>query len=263
MSMLPKPAQYLLRVDDLCPTVHRENWERLVGMIREFQISPILAVVPDNQDPELCSSPADPDFWAQMRELEAAGAAIAIHGYRHVCSSTGRSMIPLHRCSEFAGLPLGLQRIRLHLGLEILRGNGLHPCLWVAPRHGFDRNTIAALRDEGIGFISDGFARRAFLRDGVVWIPQQIWAPVSRAQGLWTICLHPDGLTAEGFDELRTFLTQYGSQFTSFQRVVAELPQLELGFGERLHEKFAMWSLRLRRGRKKLFAMGRSADQTA
>ena len=105
MARLPHPAQYLVRIDDLCPTVHRASWTRLLAFIRESGIQPILAVVPDNQDPELRQSPANPSFWAEMRELEAAGAVIGIHGYRHVCSSRGSSMIPIHTYTEVAGLP--------------------------------------------------------------------------------------------------------------------------------------------------------------
>ena len=51
--MIPAPAEYLLRCDDLCPTTPRERWRRLEALIQEFSLQPILAVVPDNRDPEL------------------------------------------------------------------------------------------------------------------------------------------------------------------------------------------------------------------
>ena len=85
MGMIPKPAQYLLRLDDLCPTHSPARWERFRKVIEEFGIRPILAVIPDNRDPQLNGSPYDPRFWDQMREMEAAGAAIAVHGYQHRC----------------------------------------------------------------------------------------------------------------------------------------------------------------------------------
>lgn len=55
--MIPKPAQYLLRFDDLCPTVSRARWERFLPLIEEFGIRPILAVIPDNLDHSLELSP--------------------------------------------------------------------------------------------------------------------------------------------------------------------------------------------------------------
>src|SRR5208337_5477386 len=103
--MKPKPAQYILRCDDLCPTVSRQRWQRFELLIEEFGIQPILAVVPDNRDPELHISPPDPEFWKRMRALELGGASIALHGYRHLSRSRGRSMLALHRTTEFAGVP--------------------------------------------------------------------------------------------------------------------------------------------------------------
>src|SRR5579863_10035621 len=103
--MLPTPAQYLLRVDDLCPTVHADRWHALEVLIEEFEIKPILGIVPDNRDPELCQSAPNPEFWPQMRALESAGASIGLHGFRHLCASRGCSLVPIHRISEFAGVP--------------------------------------------------------------------------------------------------------------------------------------------------------------
>ncbi len=51
--MIPRPAQYLLRFDDLCPTMAASRWAPFERLIGEFGIQPILAVVPENQDPEL------------------------------------------------------------------------------------------------------------------------------------------------------------------------------------------------------------------
>ena len=124
----------MLRIDDLCPTVDADRWALWRALLNEFALRPILAVVPDNRDPELEASPADPSFWAQMRLLEAAGAAIALHGYRHLCTSRGRSLVALHPETEFAGVPEETQRTWIGAGLAILRGHGLHPKLWVAPR---------------------------------------------------------------------------------------------------------------------------------
>ncbi len=218
--MIYSPAQYLLRIDDLCPTVSAQRWQRFQSLIEEFRLHPILAVVPDNQDPELQVSPPDPAFWDSMRALEAAGAAIGLHGYRHLCASRGRSLIDLQRISEFAGVPATQQREWIGEGTRILRSHGLDPNIWIAPRHGFDRNTLAALRQEGILLLSDGFAHVPFLQSGLTWIPQQLWAPVEKARGLWTICVHPNTATDTEIAALRNFLTVHAAQFTSLDRVL-------------------------------------------
>ncbi len=249
--MIPRPAQYLLRFDDLCPTIPAARWEQFRKLVEEFRIRPILSVVPDNQDRDLQCSPPDPSFWADLRSMEAAGAAIAVHGYRHLCYSRGQSLMNLHRKTEFAGVDFKSQRDWIRAGFGILRGKGLNPRLWVAPRHGFDRNTLRALRDIGVEHISDGFARIPFRRYGITWIPQQLWSPVAKTSGLWTICLHPNAADSSQFEHLRSFLQDYGAQFTSFDRVLKEFSARSLGLGELVYERMALWRVELRYRRRR------------
>lgn len=247
--MIPKPAQYLLRFDDLCPTVPRARWESFRNVVEEFRIKPILAVIPDNQDETMEHGPYDPAFWDQMREMEGAGAAIAVHGYQHIWRSQGKSLLGIHRRSEFAGVDLRTQREWIDAGFRILREKGLHPRLWIAPRHGFDRNTLRALSEAGVQYISDGFARIPFRRYGVTWIPQQLWSPVVKSKGLWTICIHPYAAHASEAEQLRRFIGRHGSQFTSFDRVVMEFDSGALGLSERIYAQLALWRVRRRRRR--------------
>lgn len=247
MSPLPEPAQYLLRVDDLCPTMHEGGWQRLCELIDAFAIRPILAVVPDNRDPELAVSPPNSAFWQQMRERQAAGATIAFHGYKHLCTQWGSSLVPVHRTSEFAGATLEEQHDWIVASLDILRSHGLNPRLWVAPRHGFDGNTLDALRRAGIEYLSDGLGRVPVRRGGVLWIPQQLWQPEVKSKGIWTICIHPNTMTDRNAAELREFLRGHAEQFTSFERVIEEWEGFGLRLRERAWEAFRAGRIRLRR----------------
>jgi predicted deacetylase len=242
--MIPRPAQYLLRFDDLCPTMAHDRWQRCAALIEEFELRPILAVIPDNQDKELNLSLPDLEFWARMRAMEAAGATIALHGYRHLCTSRGRSLLALHRHTEFAGVEEETQRGWIQEGLGILRGQGLDPRMFVAPRHGFDRATLRALRREGIHLLSDGFARAPFTRGGITWVPQQLWGPVSKEKGLWTICIHSNFIHEKQVEELREFIRAHAEQFTSVDRLLAEFKPDKLGVSERLHEAMALWRIK-------------------
>lgn len=251
MDSLPNPAQYLLRIDDLCPTVHPERWSSIREVIRDFDLRPIVAVVPDNQDESLAKSTYDERFWDEMRNLQQEGATVAMHGFRHDCSLRARSLIPLHRHSEFAGRSLETQREFLRSGLALLRNEALEPQLFVAPKHSFDRMTLRALCHEGLPYLSDGLARVPFKRDGVTWIPQQLWSPESRARGLWTLCIHPNSTGPRRVAELRGFVKKYRDQFTSFNDVVADHSAGGLGLGERMYAQIALWRvmMRMRRNR--------------
>ncbi|MGA7858999.1 MAG: DUF2334 domain-containing protein [Terracidiphilus sp.] len=250
--MIPQPAQYLLRFDDLCPTVERSRWERIRQLISEFGILPILAVIPDNQDPELMFSDADPKFWSQMRTLQSAGATIALHGYQHLCESRGRSLLPLHRRTEFAGVPEDVQLQWIQKGLGILRDQGLSPRIWVAPRHGFDLATLRSLCGERIIYLSDGFARRPFMRGGMTWIPQQLWGPEYKSKGLWTICIHSNSASRGSVNRLREFVRANRGQFTSFELVKAEYEPSSLGLAERTLEAVALGRIKASRFARKL-----------
>ena len=250
--MLPRPAQYLLRFDDLCPTVSYRRWQRFHSLIKKFGIRPILAVVPDNRDYKLQFSPVDPEFWGRMRALEAAEATIALHGYRHLCRSWGKSLLQLHYRSEFAGVAEETQRQWIHDGLGLLRSHGLNPRIWVAPRHGFDESTLGSLRKEGIRVLSDGFARIPFTRGGLTWIPQQLWAPVEKSKGLWTICVHANTARASSIEELHAFLQRHAEQFTSVDRILAEYQPAKLDGIERVYETLTLWRAQASHAKKRL-----------
>ncbi len=223
-------TEYLLRLDDLCPTMDRKPWNRVFDMVRRYHLRPILAVIPENFDPEFYVYPPDPEFWPRMRTLQSDGAMIGLHGYQHLCTGRGWGVVPLHRETEFAGAPMDHQRRWIQRGLEILRGHGLEPRAWVAPRHGLDWKTLRVLREAGLGIVSDGFAPRPYHAYGVCWIPQQLWSPLDMPPGLWTICIHPAMADESALDRLEMFVASHRNQFTSVDRVLEEWP-----IGRRTH----------------------------
>jgi predicted deacetylase len=184
--------------------------------------------------------------------MEATGAAIGLHGYRHVCKSTGRSLVPLHATSEFAGVLENIQEEWIRAGLGILRGHGLNARIWVAPRHGFDEGTLRALRNEGIGAISDGFARLPFMRGGLTWIPQQLWGPVEKGRGVWTICIHSHTASDDLVEEISAFVSRHAAQFTSVDRVLDEFEPKELDIVERLFGAYSLGRVRISKLKRSL-----------
>ena len=246
------PAQYLLRFDDLCPTMDRHRWQPFAQLIRTFHIQPILAIVPDNQDPELIRDPPDSGFWEEMRSFQSTGAAIGLHGFQHRCQSTGRSLIPLHSQTEFAGASAALQQEWIGHGLSILRSHGLEPSIWVAPRHGTDQQTLSALRSHNLNVISDGFARSPFLDHGQLWIPQQLWSPVAKPSGIWTICLHANSASGELIARLQAFVSAHAAQFTCVQAIVASHPTRPRTLADRLFHQQFLTRMRISRIKRRL-----------
>lgn len=183
-----------------------EVWNRIERLLIERAIKPIVAVVPDNRDPGLVAGGAREDFWERVREWQQRGWTIAMHGYQHVYQTRDSGLVGLNDYSEFAGLPVEAQRKKLRSAAEIFKSHGVRPSLWVAPGHSFDGNTITALREIGIDAISDGFHFRIVERLGCRWIPQQLWRFRTMPFGIWTVCLHPNTMSASQLAEFERAL---------------------------------------------------------
>ena len=183
-------AHYILRFDDICPTMNWTVWEQIESILAQHSIKPILAVVPDNRDPELMVDPARNDFWQKVKVWQEAGWAIALHGYQHLYTTEHSGLTNINNYSEFAGLPYEEQHEKIKQGIEIFKRYHIRPDAWIAPAHSFDELTVKALLDHGISIISDGYYFRPLKRLGAVWIPQQLWRFRYMPWGLWTVCVH-------------------------------------------------------------------------
>ncbi len=186
-------ASYIVRFDDICPTMDWSVWNRVERAIRHLSIRPIIAVVPDNRDPHLSVAPARSDFWDRVREWERLGWSIAMHGYQHLYSTSDAGIVGLNRRSEFAGLPRDEQLNRIDAALKIFAEQQVRPTAWVAPGHSFDWNTVECLKERDLFVVSDGFFSRPVRYRGMIWVPQQLWRFRSMGSGVWTVCSHVNG----------------------------------------------------------------------
>jgi predicted deacetylase len=237
-------AQYLLRFDDLCPTMNHARWSAFQQIAENYGIKPILAIVPDNRDAKLTVAEEDPAFWQRMRRAQDRGWTIALHGYQHQCVTQGRSLVPIHDRSEFAGLAPQAQQEKLATAVGILRTHGLDPSVWVAPRHGFDRATLQALKAVGITCISDGFHLYPYLADGMFWIPQQVWSPHAKRLGIWTICIHSNTASDSLLAQTAQFVRAHQREFTSVPELSALYGRSPDGWTNRVFRRW--WHARLR-----------------
>ena len=215
------PAEYLLRFDDVCPTMNWRVWDRVEEELRRNDIRPIVAVVPDNQDSKLRTATAAANFWDRARSWVSAGWTVAIHGYRHLYSTTDSGLVGLNSRSEFAGVPADQQGASLDAALRIFQAEHIAPTTWVAPGHSFDVNTLECLRARGIDVISDGFFSRPVRSYGCTWIPQQLWRLRRMPFGTWTACYHVNSWSDGESNAFTRDLRRFGTSITSVDRVLA------------------------------------------
>jgi peptidoglycan/xylan/chitin deacetylase (PgdA/CDA1 family) len=223
MSYLPINRKYLLRFDDICPAMNWRIWPEIEAVLTEHDLRPMLAVVPDNRDPVLEVDAPAADFWDRVREWQARGWTIALHGYQHRYVTCHRGVVTPKRKSEFAGLPAREQAEKLRRGVEIFEREGVHTRLWIAPSHSFDRVTLSLLPRFGINMISDGYCRYPFVdRANLFWIPQQLSYFRPAPPGVWTVCHHHNHWTAAQVSRFREDIARYRRDITSVERVVGE-----------------------------------------
>lgn len=222
-------AQYIIRLDDACSTMDHERWEVVERILDRNAVCPVVAVVPDNRDPNLCRKAFDPTFWEKVRRWAAKGWEIAMHGETHCMRrTTSKSIFPFYDRSEFTGLSLDQQIEKLKRAQAIFDREAVRVRTWIAPAHCFDRVTLEALRQAtDICIISDGIATQVYYESGFYWVPQQFSTFKKMPFGLWTICLHPNEMDSRAVTEFEKNVELFSSQIIGFSEL--NLEQRELG----------------------------------
>ena len=184
-------AKYILRFDDICPTMNWNKWNSIEEILIKHNIKPILAIVPDNKDPSLKIDDENIQFWERVRYWQDLNWTIGLHGFQHNLEEGSYGLVPVSNKTEFVGSSLEKQKTKISLGLDIMKKNLVYPVTWVAPAHSFDKNTMIALKEFNILTISDGFHITPFKdKQDFFWIPQQLWRFRKMIFGTWTVCFH-------------------------------------------------------------------------
>ena len=218
----PMRPQYLLRFDDCCPTMNWSVWRRVEEILVQFEVKPILAVIPDNQDEKLRVCELNNGFWDEVRGWQARGWTIGLHGYQHLYTTRDAGLMGTNKSSEFSGLSYAEQRLKLQTALDIFGRERIIADIWVAPGHSFDGTTLQALYDLGIRRLSDGFSLYPHLDPrGMMWIPQQLWKFRKMAFGVWTVCFHMNHWTREDVARFRFDVQKFVAKLTDCSSVVA------------------------------------------
>lgn len=197
----------LIRLDDACEYRNKEAWDRMEEMLDNYSIKPLVGIIPHCEDDELKKYGFEREFRSLTNQWKKKGWTFALHGYNHVYGTVDGGINPVNKRSEFAGVPLDEQKLKIRLGVQILQSNGIDATVFFAPSHTFDVNTMVALREESsIRTISDCVADKPYLMDGFTFIPQQTGRPRKLPFKFVTICLHPNTMTNKDFIELESFL---------------------------------------------------------
>ena len=226
-------TRYLIRFDDVCPTMNWSVWSRVEAALIRHQVAPILAVVPQNRDPKLRVDQERADFWDRVRDWQARRWSIGWHGWQHLYTTADPGIIGLNRRSEFAGIPRSEQFEMLRAARDVFSAQNVQPQVWVAPGHSFDWNTVEVLSQLGMSVVSDGFFTGVRIVRGTVFVPQQLWRFREMPGGLWTVCLHVNHWTERDVEQFERALVHHKPRIVGLQEALAG-PHARAGVSDRL-----------------------------
>lgn len=211
----------LIRFDDICPTMDFAQFNRAVELMDQYNVKPLIGVIPCCKDKDLQIEEEHEDFWVYVKSLRDKGYTIAMHGYEHVFCSQHHGMVNRRIGSEFAGLSLQEQIDKLQKGKAILNSYGIETDVFFAPAHSYDRNTLKALAASGFKYMSDGKSSKAYFLEGIKCLPCRAGGAADiKGNGYYTSVFHAHEWVrsdkAYAFDQFKSTLSTYAPYVVSF-----------------------------------------------
>lgn len=241
-------AKYIIRFDDICPTMNWDIWRKIEKILIQQRVDPILAVVPDNKDSDLMVGEAYSGFWDTVRSWQARGWTIGIHGYQHRYVTDRAGLIGINNRSEFAGLGEQEQEAKLTTAMAIFQREEIAPEVWVAPGHSFDAITLRVLKKFGLNVVSDGLYLSPNIDvNGITYVPQQLWRFRPMPLGLWTVCYHHNDWNDGDIDRFASDVERYQQHVTSLRIVLKKLYRARnRNLSDAVFSRVCLWVLQTR-----------------
>ena len=226
-----------IRMDDITADMNWKNFLALKELFDRHGICPLIGVVPDNRDENLRMDPPREDFWEYLGKLHGQGWVIAQHGQYHRYTTQKGGCFPLNRFSEYAGVPYEKQKSMIEEGKKILEGKGIRTDIFMAPGHTFDRNTLKALRECGFRYLTDGFGKTPYSREGLTFLPISSRKKdcFKDREGYTTLVIHANGMSEAEIGWYEGMLAEYPDRFISYGQLLT-LPVTKRGFAGNLAE---------------------------
>lgn len=224
-----------IRMDDITPDMDWAKFLRFKELCDQYQIKPLIGVVPDNQDANLHIDEPAGDFWGYVRQLAEDGWCVAQHGVTHCYRTKKMGCFPLNRLSEFAGTGYENQYRALQRGKKILSDHGIRTDLFMAPAHSFDRDTVKALKKLGFCRMTDGFGDFPYTRWGMTFYPisyrQGSVLKNQKSDGFTTFVVHTNMMCDKDFARYEQLFADCRDRLVSYAELLQVKPRRRGVFG--------------------------------
>ena len=222
---ITKNTGVLIRLDDVAENMNWDLMKKSELLFDEYQIKPVLGVIPENKDKELLNYPKKDNFWEQVRIWKNKGWEIAMHGYTHVYDKASKNddYFNYGGESEFCGHSLETQTFRIKNGLKKFNDEKIKVRTFFAPNHAYDRNTFIALKNCGIYQIIDGYGFMPYVENDIKFIPQLFYKVLALPFGIQTTQIHLNYWKSEDFNNFEKFIKKNSNKIITYDQALGKI----------------------------------------
>ena len=204
------------------------NWDlmdKCENLFDQYNIKPLMGVIPHNQDLTLKSFPKRDNFWKIIKNWQEKGWEISMHGYNHLYNkkTLKKDYFKYGGDSEFFGEPLNSKIEKINKGLEIFKKNKIKIRSFFAPNHTYDSNTFLALKKLGIFEIIDGYGLKPYTHDNLIFVPQLFYKLFFLPVGLQTTQIHLNEMSEKDFKNLTSLIKEKNQNIVSYNDALSLL----------------------------------------
>ena len=222
---IAKNTGVLIRLDDVAENMSWDLMKKSELLFDEYQIKPVLGVIPENKDKELLNYPKKDNFWEQVRIWKSKGWEIAMHGYTHVYDRPSKNddYFNYGGESEFCGHSLETQTFRIKNGLKKFNDEKIKVRTFFAPNHTYDKNTFIALKSCGINQIIDGYGFMPYIENDIKFIPQLFYKVLALPFGIQTTQIHLNYWKNEDFNNFEKFIKKNSNKIITYDQALNKI----------------------------------------
>ena len=222
---IAKNTGVLIRLDDVAENMSWDLMKKSELLFDEYQIKPVLGVIPENKDKELLNYPKKDNFWDQVRIWKNKGWEIAMHGYTHVYDKTSKNddYFNYGGESEFCGHSLETQLDRIKNGLKKFDDEKIKIRTFFAPNHTYDTNTFVALKKCGINEVIDGYGLMPYVKNNIKFIPQLFYKVLALPFGIQSTQIHLNYWKQEDLNNFEKFIKKNSKKIITYDQALKKV----------------------------------------
>lgn len=221
-NIIKKNTGLLLRMDDISENMNWEFMDKCETLFDNYNLKPLLGVIPANKDPELLKFPKNSKFWDRINNWKKKGWEITMHGNNHLYTkkSDKKDIFNYGGKSEFYGLDYSEQLDKIKNGLNEFKKRNISIRSFFAPNHIYDLNTLKALKACGIKIIIDGYGLFPFYKHDLLFIPQLFYKEIFLPFGIQSTQMHLNYWDNDYFKNFEKFITKNHKKIVTLEYIL-------------------------------------------